>query len=213
MAMTDAEEAAAISNSSASSPDVLVENGVVLGTENETSNRTTNVQLRQGTILSARFNILCTMVGGGCLSLPMAFRKTGNGLVGPCLLILTAALTDACFRMIIGSVRRLSPVSTDETVAGKESYESLANATFGARGHFYTKWLVTAVCFFGAVAYAVLLRDLLQPLTDAIAPHTLDIEASGGPTLSGNITMWIVILLVTPLCGLQNLSSLEKLGL
>jgi hypothetical protein len=38
---------------------------------------------RRGTIFSARFNIWSTMVGGGSLSLPLAFAKTGNALVAP----------------------------------------------------------------------------------------------------------------------------------
>jgi len=35
---------------------------------------------RQGSIASTRFNILSTMVGGGSLSLPLAFQKSGNAL-------------------------------------------------------------------------------------------------------------------------------------
>ena len=44
---------------------------------------------RMGTIQSATFNIWSTMVGGGSLSLPLAFTKTGNILMGPMLLIVT----------------------------------------------------------------------------------------------------------------------------
>jgi amino acid permease len=171
-------------------------------------------QLRTGTISSARFNILCTMVGGGCLSLPMGFQKTGNALLAPCFLALTAALTDACFRMIVASVRQLSPVHASTTVVGKESYESLASAAFGARGYLLTKWIVTLICVFGATAYAVLLRDLLQPIADHFTPQNdlLLHDGHKGPTLQSNLTMLTVILLVTPLCALRNLSSLEKLG-
>ncbi|CAB9503992.1 Putative sodium-coupled neutral amino acid transporter 11 [Seminavis robusta] len=186
--------------------DLVEENGNV-------SPDPTDGPLRQGTISSARYNVLCTMVGGGCLSLPMAFQKTGNGLFGPCMLLLTAAVTDWCFRMIIAATRKLSPVQAHTVVVGKESYESMASAAFGARGFLFTKWLVTAICIFGAVGYAVLLRDLLQPISDAIFPHhELDGGVGGGPSLGNNLTMMAVILLVTPLCGLQNLSSLEKLG-
>lgn len=101
--------------------------------------------LRKGTISSARFNILCTMVGGGCLSLPMAFQKTGNGLFGPLLLVLTAMITEYCFRIIIAATRRLSPVRESTTAIGKDSFESMASAAFGAQGFLFAKWLVTAV--------------------------------------------------------------------
>jgi hypothetical protein len=50
--------------------------------------------VRGGSIASARFKILSTMVGGGILSLPLAFSKSGNGLVGPLCLILFGLLTD-----------------------------------------------------------------------------------------------------------------------
>jgi hypothetical protein len=96
--------------------------------------------LRQGTISSALFNILCTMVGGGCLSLPMAFQKTGNGLFGPFLLILTALITEFCFRIIITSVRHLSPVRDNSSVIGKDSFETIARAAFGTRGFLFAKW-------------------------------------------------------------------------
>jgi amino acid permease len=186
--------------------------------------------LRQGSISSARFNILCTMVGGGCLSLPMAFQKTGNGFLGPFVLVVTAAITEYCFRIIIAATRRLSPVRESTTVIGKDSFETMASAAFGSQGFLFAKWLVTAMCFFGAVGYAVLLRDMLAPITDAITHHnhhhnaTLGSwwvnewgveegsEGGGGPTLASNLTMLTVILIITPVCTLKNLSSLEKLG-
>jgi len=42
-----------------------------------------NDNSRQGTIVSAVLNILSTMVGGGSLSLPLAFAQAGIGLVRP----------------------------------------------------------------------------------------------------------------------------------
>lgn len=101
--------------------------------------------VRQGTISSARFNILCTMVGGGCLSLPMAFQKTGNGLFGPFLLVLTAMITEFCFKIIIATTRRLSPVHEGTTVIGQDSFESMTSAAFGSKGFLFAKGLVTAV--------------------------------------------------------------------
>lgn len=90
-------------------------------------------------------------------------------------------------------------------------------------------WLHNSqMCFFGAVGYAVLLRDMLQPITDAITNHThhhnatlgswsinewgLEAEEGGGPSVASNLTMLGVILIITPVCTLKNLSSLDKLG-
>jgi Transmembrane amino acid transporter protein len=122
------------------------ENGVAATTSGGTNSPSTgDAPLRQGTISSARFNILCTMVGGGCLSLPMAFQKTGNGFFGPMLLVITAFITEFCFRLIVAAIRRLSPVRETTTVIGKDSFETMASAAFGAQGFLFAKWLVTAV--------------------------------------------------------------------
>jgi hypothetical protein len=62
-----------------------------------------DVDVRIGTISSARFNILSTMVGGGCLSLPLAFQQSGNALIGPLMLLATGVVTEFCFRNLVAS--------------------------------------------------------------------------------------------------------------
>jgi hypothetical protein len=66
---------------------------------------------RAGTTASARFNILSTMVGGGSLSLPLAFQKSGNALTGPLILIGVAIVTEYCFRILVRCTRTLHPVT------------------------------------------------------------------------------------------------------
>lgn len=56
---------------------------------------------RMGTLQSATFNIWSTMVGGGSLSLPLAFAKTGNLFLGPIVIIITAIMTEFCFGILI----------------------------------------------------------------------------------------------------------------
>ena len=138
-------------------PEQVNENGVseespTNGLENSEGVVTGNndAPLRLGTISSARFNLLCTMVGGGCLSLPMGFQKSGNALMAPILLLLTAIITEFCFQVLVSSARKLSPVRANTAVIGKDSFETLASAAFGIKGFLFTKWLVTAMCFFGA---------------------------------------------------------------
>jgi amino acid permease len=151
------------------------------------------------------------MVGGGSLSLPMAFQKSGNLLVAPMIMIITAMITEFCFRIHINSARILTPVSDHATKKGTDSYESIAAAAFGNKMYFFGAFLVTSMCFFGTVGYAVLLRDMLQPITNVIWTTKHD-EAKGGPSLHNNLTMLAVVLLVTPLCTLRNLTALERFG-
>ena len=54
------------------------------------------------------------------------------------------------------------------------------------------------------------LRDMLEPLVDGLVTPPED--TGGGPTLARNIAMLTVVLLVTPLCTLRNLTALQNVG-
>jgi amino acid permease len=161
--------------------------------------------VRIGTISSARFNVLSTMVGGGCLSLPLAFQKSGNALVGPIMLLVTALMTDFCFRLLVASANHVHP--THPTRPGKNTFESITSVAFGNKAYIFSMTLVVLMCFFGAVGYSVLLRDMMEPINDVIAKHI-----SGSAWLHKNFTMFLVILLVTPFCTLRHLTALKDCG-
>jgi len=154
---------------------------------------------RTGTISSACFNLLSTMVGGGSLSLPLAFQQAGNGLLAPLMLIATALVTEFAFRVLIASAP-----APNASKRGEASFESVAQASFGPKAHLMTTILVCFTCFFGTVGYAVLLRDMLEPISDSIWP--------AATRLTRNFGMLFIVLVVTPLCGLETLTSLEKYG-
>lgn len=112
---------------------------------------TDSVLERIGTTSSARFNILSTMVGGGSLSLPLAFYKSGNALMGPILLLGTAVVTEFCFRVLVRSSRTLHPVHGSTRAPGVDSFESIAAVAFGPNALIFSKILVVLMCFFGTV--------------------------------------------------------------
>jgi amino acid permease len=176
----------------------------------EASDDSNGAEERMGTVSSARFNMLSTMVGGGSLSLPLAFQRSGNALLGPFLLLLTAAITEFCFRVLVSSARMLSPVPPDHKIPGTQSFESVSAAAFGPKSYLFSQALVMAMCFFGSVGYAVLLRDMLEPVTDLVFPSHQ--KGASGPSWDNNLTMLTVCLLVTPLCTLKTLTALERFG-
>jgi len=91
--------------------------------------------------------------------------------------------------------------------------ESIADAAFGKSALALTTWLVAAVCFFAIVGYAVLLRDLLEPVTDFIFDNPAsDLADTEGPTLKENATMVTVVLIMTPFCTLKTLTALRAVG-
>lgn len=194
--------------------------------QNNTSNETNNDRdenKRQGTISSARFNLLSSMVGGGSLSLPLAFHQTGNLLMAPILLVVTSILAQQSILFLVkagvystemneggaagGGASRQNNLSSKK---GTASYENMSSKAFGSKARIFAMFLVCACCFFGTVGYAVLLRDMLEPLVDALVkpPEGMD----GGPTLARNIAMLIVVLVVTPLTTWKNLTALRNVG-
>jgi len=186
---------------------VLEENNNRNGNDSDDSsgNGSSNEE-RVGTISSARFNILSTMVGGGSLSLPLAFQKTGNLFFGPIMLLATAVVSEFCFKLLISAARTLH--IPNPAVRGKDSYESITAAAFGQTGYVFSMGLVTSMCFFGTVGYAVLLRDMLQPVSDAWSGQT----QTPGPGFANNLTMLFVVVAVTPACTLKTLTALERFG-
>ena len=178
---------------------------------------------RQGTISSARFNLLSSMVGGGSLSLPLAFRQTGNMFMAPLLLIITSIVAQqSIYFLIKAGIYSTERQSADGGIIadtnnnytsnkkGTASYEIMASKAFGSKARVLSSTLVYACCFFGTVGYAVLLRDMIEPLIDSLVPPPEG--TGGGPTLARNIAMLTVILLVSPLCSMKNLTALKNVG-
>jgi len=82
--------------SSASSDDGSSNSASASGSDSNVSDNE-----RMGTLQSARFNILSTMVGGGSLSLPLAFHQAGNALLAPLLLGVIALLVTLSIHLLI----------------------------------------------------------------------------------------------------------------
>lgn len=70
--------------------------------------------------------------------------------------------------------------------------------------------LVCACCFFATVGYAVLLRDMLEPIVDAMVKPPEGV--GGGPTLARNSAMLIVVFCISPLTTWKNLTALKDVG-
>ena len=159
-------------------------------------------------------------MGGGSLSLPLAFHQSGNIFIAPLILILTGALAQQSILFLVRagvySNTRSNMIGTADNInhqhnkKGVASYENVASQAFGPSARYLSSALVSACCFFGTVGYAVLLRDMLEPVVDSLVTPPEGI--GGGPTLARNVAMWAVVLCVTPLCTLKNLTALKNVG-
>jgi amino acid permease len=190
-------------------------NGSGQNSSNNSDEELTNVdesQQRKGTLPSASFNILSTMVGGGSLSLPLAFHQAGKGFLAPGLLLLIGYLVKHSIHLLIHGANFSTNGRTNNTRKGTVSFESVTCAAFGPYAKYFSMGLVYTICFFTIVGYGVLLRDMLLPLSDAIFPtHDAEIT-NNGPTLAHNATLLFVILIVTPLCTMRDLTPLQSVG-
>ena len=180
-----------------------------------------NNDKRQGTISSARFNLLSSMVGGGSLSLPLAFHQTGNLFVAPILLIVTNLLAQQSILFLVKAgiysttsnnrdTQNNAIIISNNNRKGSATYENTAKAAFGPSARIFAMALVCACCFFGTVGYAVLLRDMLEPLIDSFVPPPEGV--GGGPTLARNAAMIFVVLCISPLTTWKNLTALKDVG-
>lgn len=171
---------------------------------------------RKGTLTSARLNILSTMVGGGSLSVPLAFHQAGNAFLGPLLLILFAFLVKQSIHLLVNAAILSHPEDDKPDTCkskGSKSFESVTSHAFGPKAKNFTMGLLSTICFLTIVGYAVLLRDMLLPISDMIfGTGSVDGATSTGPTFNHNITMLVVVFFVTPLCTLRDLTPLEKVG-
>jgi len=120
---------------------------------------------RVGTISSAVFNLVSTMVGGGSLSLPYAFSQAGL-LVGFLILITVSISADFTVYALVACSRRSA---RDKHTP--ESFEEVARFAFGERGKKFTMFLVFLTTYIAVMAYAILLRDLASPLAERLFNH------------------------------------------
>ncbi|KAL7539309.1 hypothetical protein ACHAXR_009173 [Thalassiosira sp. AJA248-18] len=187
-----------------------------------------NENKRQGTISSARFNLLSSMVGGGSLSLPLAFHQTGNLFVAPILLVVTSILAQQSILFLVkagvystASAERGSSGDNNGEMASRQNnnlgnkkgtatYENVASQAFGSKARIFSMALVCVCCFAGTVGYAVLLRDMLEPIVDSLVKPPEGM--GGGPTLARNAAMLFVVFCITPLTTWKNLTALRNVG-
>ena len=62
-------------------------------------------ETRKSTLIPATFNLVATIVGGGVLSLPLAFQKCGI-VLATVLMILSAVVTDFSLYLLCISARQ-----------------------------------------------------------------------------------------------------------
>ena len=144
---------------------------------------------------SAIFSLVSTILGGGVLSLPFAFSKTGV-IGGPLILICCAVLSDYSLKLLLLAARYGSAV---------ETFEEVAKKAYGRKAQISTVLLLFVLTWMCCVAYSVLIGDLLAPIVTWAIPH-VNIGSSGWERKA---LIVIATSCVAPLGVLKSLNALR----
>jgi amino acid permease len=108
---------------------------------------------RKSSPLSAIFNLVATVCGGGVLTLPIAFSRAGI-IPSTILMIFSAYITDFAMYILCAAARR----------TGGRSYGDVARLAFGAKAEIFITLLLFTFLYFVIVAYLVLVKDIWTPM-------------------------------------------------
>jgi len=116
-------------------------------------------KLRQSSPLSAIFNLVATVCGGGVLTLPIAFARVGI-LPSTVMMIISAIITDFSMYILCSCARR----------TGGRSYGDVTRTAFGLKAEIAVTVLLFVFLVFVIIAYMVLVKDIWTPLILYFSP-------------------------------------------
>jgi len=156
--------------------------------------------LRRSGLISATFNMIATIVGGGVLSIPFAFQEAGI-VGGTVLMILAAIITDFSLYILCSCSRR----------TGAASYGGVALCAFGPGMEFFTTIILLTYLFFVLVGFMVLVADIFTPVIMVLL--TGNANPSESVTIFGfsyrNVILLALLLMLMPLLLQKDLHSLR----
>jgi amino acid permease len=142
---------------------------------------------RQSTLTVATFNLVATIVGGGVLSLPLAFEKCGI-ILASLLMLLAAATTDRSLWLLCLSAR----------ISGASSYGEIGKASFGDWMEGAISLLLFVFLLFVLVAYMVLVKDIWTPLVGMLVEG-----------VHGDVVLLLILIFMTPFLLQRTLHALR----
>ncbi len=134
---------------------------------------TTNSSDRPSSLLVGAFNLIATILGGGVLTLPIAFQKCGIA-VTTIFMLISAFMTYMSLIMLAYSSRR----------SGASSFGEVVRSAYGAKAEVGVNLILFVYCSFVVAAFMVLIRDIWTPLVGMFLGKT-DNEESGDRVLVG----------------------------
>ncbi|KAK7199234.1 amino acid transporter [Novymonas esmeraldas] len=157
--------------------------------------RALQVIMPYGGILSSAFTIASTTLGGGIISIPAAFQRSGLGMSIIYLVIL--------FVMAVYSFVLLAIVSQK---TGLYNWEIIARRLMGRGWDYFVVFVLWVLCFGGKISYMIALKSILTGFLRNSPTASDYIKSESGCRL---ITSMVWIIVILPMCSLKEINSLR----
>ena len=148
----------------------------------------TAAPMPSSSLLAGSLNLLNTIVGGGILSLPYAFKSCGMIIGILYQLVFGAASWYGC-HLLLASVQPGKP----------PSYEGLAQLAFGRAGWLVYNLAALVNCYGACVSYVIVVGDVLAPICLEL----------GVPLGRPQLLLLVVGVVIFPLSAMRDISSLR----
>ena len=167
----------------------------------ELMNPSSSSPLRKTTLFFGTFNLVATIVGGGVLSLPLAFAKAGIGLA-TVLMVFAAVITDFSLYILCCCARR----------TGVASYIDVVRFAFGPMAEICVTGILWTYLSGMLIAFNVLMMGIFAPLARRCMETFTSIDVTGiDEKHFDSLVLLGIIVLIFPLMLKKNLYALRHI--
>ena len=166
----------------------------------EVLNPAADSPLRKSNLNFGTFNLVATIVGGGVLSLPLAFAKAGV-VLATIMMVFSAAITDFSLYIICCCARR----------TGSASYMAIVKAAFGPFAEICTTVVILLFLSGVLVAFYVLLKGIFAPLARDFVSNYTTFTISPDESNFDSLVLLSILVAVFPLMLKKNLYALRHI--
>jgi amino acid permease len=145
---------------------------------------------RKSPVVVATFNLSATIIGGGVLSLPYAFSKTGL-VLGTVLMMIAAIITERSLYLLCLCAR----------LTGATSYGEVGEAAFGPWMEYMISFVLGIFLIFVIIAYMVLAQDIWTSV--------LKIAFSMEDPPNKDFVLLVIVVMISPFLMQETLHALR----
>ena len=159
--------------------------------------------LRKTSLFFGTFNLVATIVGGGVLSLPLAFAKVGI-VLGTAMMIFSAVITDFSLYILCCCARR----------TGSATYMDVVRFALGPMAEICTTAVLWVFLSGVLVAFDVLLKGIFAPLArDVVSTYTsIDVDSTVAIRKQfDSLVLFCNLLLVSPMMLKRDLYAIRHI--